>query len=122
MKRLETTLIKEQSYFSRALRAITTSVSSLLIWIKVLINVGFAIIAVVILGALFDVMVRMYNYRNGTKLRTGQIFKDFLTSLWKISVLRGVKKYNYQTNSQASAQRTYQQQQRTPSNTYKKEE
>ena len=86
MKHLETTSTKVPNFFSRALHAVTTSVSSLLTWISLFISVGFAIIAVVILGVLLDVMVRITNYKNGTQYQTEVILKDLLTSLWKQSV------------------------------------
>ena len=82
MKRLGTSQTKAMNYFSRVLSAVTTNVSSLLTWIKMLISVGFAIIAVVILGVLLDVLVRIHNYKHGTQLRTGQILKDLLNFLW----------------------------------------
>ena len=47
------------------------------------LNAGFVIIVVAILGALLDVLVRMYNYENGTRLQTEQIFHDLLNFLWK---------------------------------------
>jgi hypothetical protein len=50
------------------------------------ISVGFAIIAVVILGVLLDVLVRIHNYRNGTKLQTGQILKGLLISDQKLEL------------------------------------
>ena len=62
-------------------------------------SVGFAIIAVVILGALLDVLVRIHNYRNGTQLRTGQILKDLLTSLWNQSLERARRNLNSRKNS-----------------------
>ena len=64
MKRLETTAKPAKtSIISNVLSVITTSISSLLIWAKMLFIVGFVIIAVVILGALLDVLVRISNYR-----------------------------------------------------------
>ena len=83
MKLLDTTQTKAANYYSRARRAITISVSSLLTWTKMLISVGCVIIMVVVLGALLDVLVRISNYRNGTEYRTGQILKDLMTFLWK---------------------------------------
>ena len=102
MKRLETTSTKGTSFFSGALRAITESINSLLIWIKMLFIVGFAIIAVVILGALLEVMVRITNYRNGTQYRSEVILKNLLNSLWKQSIQKTKAKWNSQKNSQAS--------------------
>ena len=58
MKLLETTKKPGRNYFSSVRRVITTSVSSLLTWIKMFLNVGFVIIAVVILG---DVLGRPEN-------------------------------------------------------------
>ena len=75
-----------------------TSVSSLLISLKMLLSVGFVIIAVVILGVLLGALVHIHNYRNGTKLRAGQILKDTLISLWNQSMKLGVKKYNSRKN------------------------
>ena len=91
-----------------ALRAITTSVNSLLTWINMLISVGFAIIAVVILGALLEVMVRIANFRSGTQYRTEAILKGLLTSLWHQSVEKTKRKWNSQKSSRASAQKIYQ--------------
>lgn len=99
MKRLETTQTKATNYFSRARHAITTNVSSLLTWIKMLLSVGFVIIAVVILGVLLDVLVRISNYKNGTQLQTGQILKDLLTSLWNQSLEKARKNLNSRKNS-----------------------
>jgi hypothetical protein len=81
MKRLETTSTKDMSIFSRVRRVITTSVNSLLTLIKMFLSVGFVIIAVVILGALFAVLVLISNYRNGTQYRVVQTWKDLLTFL-----------------------------------------
>jgi len=100
MKRLETTdKPARMSIISNALRAIITSINSLLIWIKMLFIVGFVIIAVVVLGVLLDVLVRISNYRNGTQYRTGQILKDLLTFLWNQSVEKTKAKWNSQKNS-----------------------
>ena len=100
MKLLETTAKPaRKSIISNALHAITTSISSLLIWIKMLFIVGFVIIAVVTLGVLLDVLVRIANYRNGTELRTGQILKDLLTSLWNQSIEKTKAKWNSQKSS-----------------------
>ena len=77
MKRLETTQTKVTSFFTRVRYAVTTSVSSLLTSTRMFISVGFAIIGVVILGALLGVLVRLYNYKNGTQLQTGPILKGF---------------------------------------------
>ena len=99
MKRLETTRTKVMNFFSVVLRAVTTSVSSLLTSTRMFISVGFAIIGVVILGALLDVLVRIHNYRNGTKLQTGQILKGLLISLWNQSVEKVIKNSNSQKNS-----------------------
>jgi hypothetical protein len=68
MKLLETTENPALSFFSRARHAITTSASSLLTWAKMLLSVGFVITGAVILGVLLDVMVRIHNYRNGTRI------------------------------------------------------
>ena len=78
MKRLETIGKRDLSFFSRVLRAVITSASSLLTWTKMCLSVGFVIIMVVTLGALLDVLVRLLNYRNGTKLQTDLIFRDLL--------------------------------------------
>ena len=83
MRRLAGAQTRDRNYFSRARLAITGSLSSLLIWTKMLLNAGFVIIVVAILGALLDVLVRIHNYENGTQLQTGQIFHDLLNSLWK---------------------------------------
>ena len=100
MKLLETTAKPaRKSIISNALHAITISISSLLIWIKMLFIVGFVIIAVVTLGVLLDVLVRIANYRNGTELRTGQILKDLLTSLWNQSIEKTRLKWNSQKSS-----------------------
>jgi uncharacterized membrane protein YgaE (UPF0421/DUF939 family) len=87
------------SIISNALHAITTSISSLLIWTKMLFIVGFVIIGVVILGALLGVLVRICNYRNGTEYRTGQILKDLLTYLWSEAIEKTKKKWNSQKSS-----------------------
>ena len=78
-----------------ALHAIIESTSSLLTWIKTLFIVGFVIIVVVILGALLEVLVRLYNYRNGTQLQTGPILKGLLTSLWKESLEKTKRRREY---------------------------
>ena len=98
MKRLETTQTKAQSFFSDARRAVTTSVSSLLTWTKMCLSVGFVIIMVVILGGLLDVLVRMSNYRNGTKLQTDLILRDLMTSLVTRSVERSKRNLNSRRN------------------------
>ena len=98
MRHLEATLTKVRSYYSRARHAITTSVNSQLTWIKMLISVGFAIIAVAILGVLLGVLVRIHNYRNGTQLQTDLILKDFLISLWNNSVQKTRKNLNSRQN------------------------
>jgi hypothetical protein len=100
MKRLETTAKPAKTnIISNVLHAITTSISSLLIWIKMLFIVGFVIIAVAVLGVLLDVLVRLSNYRNGTEYRTGQILKDSLISLWSQSLAKTKAKWNSQRNS-----------------------
>lgn len=71
------------NFILRALRAVTIRVNSLLTSAKMLFIAGFVIIVVAILGALLDVLVRIHNYENGTRLQTGQIFHDLLNSLWK---------------------------------------
>jgi hypothetical protein len=123
MKLLETTAKPAKtSIISNVLHAITTSISSLLIWIKMLFIAGFVIIAVVVLGALLGVLVRLSNYRNGTDLRTEPILKDLLISLWNQSVEKTKRKWNSQKSSSASAQRASRQQGSTPSAIWKKEE
>ena len=91
MKRLEDTGTKVPNFFSRALRAVITNVNSLLTWTKMCLSVGFVIIMVVILGALLDVMVRLSNYRNGTKLQTDLILRNLMTFLVERSVERSKK-------------------------------
>ena len=122
MKRLEDTGTGARNFFSRALRATITSASSLLTWTSMFISVGFAIIAVVILGVLLEVMVRITNFRNGTQYRSEAILKDLLNSLWKQSVEKTRKKWNSQQSSQASAQKGYQPPAHMRSNISKKEE
>ena len=87
------------NFISGALRAITESISSLLTWIKMLFIVGFVIIAVAILGALLDVLVRIHNYKNGTELQTGLILRDLLISLWSQSVEKTRRNLNSRKNS-----------------------
>ena len=53
------------------------SVNSLLTSIKMFLSVGFVIIGVVILGALFAVLVLLHNSSGGTQLRVGQTWKSF---------------------------------------------
>ena len=89
----------KKSIISNVLRAITTSISSLLIWIKMLFIAGFVIIGVVILGVLLGALVRISNYRNGTELRTGQILKDSLIFLWNQSVEKTKRSWNSQKTS-----------------------
>tara|TARA_S200002703_G_C3678874_1_gene208503 strand:+ start:162 stop:530 length:369 start_codon:yes stop_codon:yes gene_type:complete len=122
MKRLETALTKETNYFSRVLRAITTSVSSLLTWISMFISVGFAIIAVVILGVLLGAMVLICNYRNGTQYQAEVILRNLLTSLWKQSVEKTKKKWNSQKSSQASHPTAHQPPARMPTDISRKED
>ena len=100
MKLLETTAKPAKTnIISNVLNAIIASISSLLIWIKMFFIVGFVIIAVVILGALLDVLVRICNYRNGTEYRTGPILKGLLTSLWKEALNEAKKEWNSQRSS-----------------------
>ena len=99
MKRLEDTGTRAPNFFSRALHVITTNASSLLTWTKMCLSVGFVIIMVVILGALLDVMVRLHNYRNGTKLQTDQIYRNLMTFLVTRSVERAKKNLNSRKNS-----------------------
>ena len=98
MRRLDTSQTRAANYFSRVRHAVITSVSSLLIWTKMLISVGFVIIGVVILGVLLDVLVRLHNYRNGTKLQTGPILKGLLIFLLNQSILRARQNSNYRKN------------------------
>jgi hypothetical protein len=86
MKLLETIGKGDLSFFSRALRAVITSANSLLTWTKMCLSVGFVIIMVVTLGVLLDALVRILNYRDGTKLQTDLIFRDLLISLVKKSL------------------------------------
>ena len=90
MKRLETTLTKGESFFSRARRVVTTNVNSLSTWTKMLSNVGYVIIMVAILGVLLEGMVLIANFRSGKQYRADRILKDLLTSLW-IEALRKTK-------------------------------
>ena len=83
MKLLETIGKRDLSFFSRALRAVITSANSLLTCTKMCLSVGFVIIMVVTLGVLLDALVRILNYRDGTKLQTDLIFRDLLISLVK---------------------------------------
>ena len=99
MKLLETTQTRAQSFYSRVLHVVTTSVSSLLIWTRMSLSVGFVIIMAVTLGVLLDVLVRISNYRNGTKLQTGQIFHDFLNYSWKKGLAQARQNSNSQRNS-----------------------
>ena len=107
---------------SNVRRAITESINSLLTWIKMLFIAGYVIIAVVVLGALLDVLVRLSNYRNGTQYQTGPILKDSLTYLWNKAREETRQKLNYQKNSQASAPTSHPQPDSMPSNILKKEE
>ena len=123
MKLLETTAKPAKvNIISNVLRAITASISSLLIWIKMLFIVGFVIIAVAALGILLGVLVRISNYKSGTELQTGQILKDLLTSLWDQSVEKTRRKWNFQKNSQASAQKTSQPQESMLPDIWRKED
>ena len=63
-----------------------------------LLNVGFVIIMVAIFGVLLDVSVRIYNYKNGTRLQTAQILHDFLNYSWKAG-LRARRNSNSHQNS-----------------------
>ena len=74
-------MTKVASYFSNVRHAIITNISSLLIWIKTLLSVGFVIIGVVILGVLLGALVRIYNFRHGTKLQAAPILKILLICL-----------------------------------------
>ena len=96
MRRLEDSQTKGQNYFLRALRVITESLSSLLIWTKIALNAGFVTIAVAILGVLLDALVRISNYENGTRLQTGPIFHALLNSLWTKARQRSNKRLNSQ--------------------------
>jgi hypothetical protein len=49
------------SIISNVRRAITESINSLLTWIKMLFIAGYVIIAVVVLGVLLGVLVRISN-------------------------------------------------------------
>ena len=89
----------KKNIISDVLRATIESISSLLTWIKMLFIVGFVIIAVVILGGLLDVLVRLSNYKNGTQLQTGQILKSFLI----FSVMESIGKISKKSNSQKSS-------------------
>ena len=59
-----------RKFFSNARSVITTNLSFLLTCLKMYLSVGFVIIGVVMLGALLDVLVRLHNYKDGTKLQT----------------------------------------------------
>ena len=63
------------------------------------LNVGFAIIGVGIFAVLLGVLVRIHNYKYGTKLQTGLILKDSLTFLWKRSLKIARKEWNSRHNS-----------------------
>ena len=82
MKLLDTTATREMSFFSRVRHAIITNANSLLIWTKMLLNVGFVIIAVVILGILLGVLVRIDSYRNGTKFQVAPILVILIAYSW----------------------------------------
>jgi hypothetical protein len=101
------------SIISNVRRAITESINSLLTWIKMLFIAGYVIIAVVVLGALLGVLVRISNYRNGTQYQTVPILKDSLTYLWSQAIKNTRSNLNYPKNSQASAQQKSQQQELT---------
>jgi hypothetical protein len=88
MKLLETTKTQGRNYFSNVRSAITTSISSLSIWTKVLLNVGFAIIGVVILGALLESMALIAK----TKV---EIPPEFLSLTSKNIPATGRQAYNY---------------------------
>ena len=94
MKRLETTLTKEKNFFSRVRHVTTTSANSLLTWIKMLSNVGYVIIMVVILGVLLEGMVLIANFRSGKRYRADRILKDLLTSLWNEALRKTKRKLN----------------------------
>ena len=58
-----------------------------------------SVIMVAVFVVLLDVLVRIHNYKNGTKLQTGQILRDLLTSLWNQSVAKTRQKLNSRKNS-----------------------
>lgn len=99
MKRLEATGTRAPSFFSRARRAVTTNANSLLTWTKMCLSVGFVITLVATLGALLDALVRILNYKNGTRLQTGQIFHDLLNSLWMKAMKKSKQNLNSRQNS-----------------------
>ena len=99
MKRLEDTGTRVPNFFSRALRAVTTNASSLLTWTKMCLSAGFVIIMVATLGVLLGALVRILNYKNGTKLQTGQIFHALLNSLWTKSLEKAKQNLNSRKNS-----------------------
>ena len=78
MKRLVIIGKQVASFFINAPRAIITNLSSLLTWIKMLLNVGFVITMVAVFVALLDVLVRIHNYRNGTEYQTILILRDLI--------------------------------------------
>lgn len=61
--------------------------------------VGFVITLVATLGVLLDALVRILNYKNGTRLQTGQIFHDLLNSLWMKAMKRSKQSLNSRKNS-----------------------
>ena len=81
MKLLETTKRPDRNYFSNVRRAITTNISSLLTWTKMLLNVGCVIIVVAIFAGWFVVLGHLFNYSDGRNLQAATILRDLLSYL-----------------------------------------
>ena len=82
-----------------ALRVTITSISFLLIWIRMFLSVGFVTIGVGIFGALCVVLVLLHNYNFGTPSITRRNFIASLLSLWKEILENQYKKSISRMNS-----------------------
>ena len=99
MKRLGTVKTGEQNYYSSALRAITINLSSLLIWTRMLLNVGFVVIAAAIIATLYAGMALIYTYKDGTRPQVEQILPILIFCLIiKLGVIIS-RKSTYRKNS-----------------------
>ena len=98
MKRLAIIGRQAASFFINAPHAIITNLSSLLTWIKMLLNVGFVIIMAAVFVALLDVLVRIHNYRNGTEFQTISILRDLIGRFLDYRGSKKSRSWNYPKN------------------------
>ena len=82
MKHLDTITIRVVNFSLRAQRVAITNVNYLLIWIKMLLNVGFVITVAVAFGILFVALELIRSYRNGTKSHLEAILVSLMFCLW----------------------------------------